>query len=134
MANDEFSISGITSSKISNDLSEVQIVLKTGDGKRCICKATPDILARLMIGLSDIVQQVRNQMLARGGELAIAALEVDGVAASSPVGGGKVILSIDSKEGIVHHFALPPGLSAILRSQMQKAEESARQPSSRTRQ
>jgi hypothetical protein len=62
MANDEFRISGITSSKVGNDLSEVQIVLKTGDGQRRICKATPDILARLMIGLADIVQHVRSNV------------------------------------------------------------------------
>jgi hypothetical protein len=36
VAKDEFSISGITSSKVSDDLSEIQIVLETGEGKRRI--------------------------------------------------------------------------------------------------
>ncbi len=127
MANDEFSVRSVVSSAISADLCEIDIVLETEDGLRRVCKINPDVLAELLINLSDLAQHVRNEIVARFGELAIAALGVDGVAATSPSGSGKVILSIQSRTGTVHHFSFNPELSAILRSQMRSAEKSAGQ-------
>ena len=94
MANDEFSVRSIVSSNISADLCEIDIVLATEDGLRRVCKINPDVLAELLINLSDLAQHVRNQIVARFGELTIAALGVDAVAASSPTGSGKIIMSI----------------------------------------
>ena len=117
-ANDEFSVRSIVSSNISADLCEIDIVLATEDGLRRVCKINPDVLAELLINLSDLAQHVRNWIVARFGELTIAALGVDAVAASSPTGSGKIIMSIQSRTGTVHHFSFNPELSALLRSQM----------------
>jgi hypothetical protein len=97
VANDELSVSGIVSSNISADLCEIDLVLETEDGLRRVCKINPDLLAELLINLSDLAQHVRNQIVARFGELTVAALGVDAVAASSPTGSGKIIMSIQSK-------------------------------------
>jgi hypothetical protein len=129
VANDEFSVRGVVSSNISADLCEIDIVLETEDGLRRVCKINPDVLAELLINLSDLAQHVRNQIVARFGELTIAALGADAVAASSPTGSGKIIMSIQSRTGTVHHFSFNPELSALLRSQMRNAERSAHKQS-----
>lgn len=128
MADDEFSVRSIVSSNISADLCEIDIVLATEDGLRRVCKINPDVLAELLINLSDLAQHVRNQIVARFGELTIAALGVDAVAAS-PTGSGKIIMSIQSRTGTVHYFSFNPELSAFLRSQMRNAEKSAHKQS-----
>jgi hypothetical protein len=74
VANDEFSVRSIVSSNISADLCEIDIDLATEDGLRRVCKINPDVLAELLINLSDLAQHVRNQIVARFGELTIAAL------------------------------------------------------------
>src|SRR6476620_10298451 len=104
VANDEFSVRGVVSSNISADLCEIDIVLETEDGLRRVCKINPDV-AELLINLSDLAQHVRNQIVARFGEPTIAALGADAVAASSPTGSGKIIMSIQSRTGTVHHFS-----------------------------
>ena len=104
VANDEFSVRSIVSSNISADLCEIDIVLATEDGLRRVCKINPDVLAELLINLSDLAQHVRNQIVARFGELTIAALGADAVAASSPTGSGKIIMSIQSRTGTVHSY------------------------------
>jgi hypothetical protein len=128
VANDEFSVRGVVSSNISADLCEIDIVLETEDGLRRVCKINPD-MAELLINLSDLAQHVRNQIVARFGEPTIAALGADAVAASSPTGSGKIIMSIQSRTGTVHHFSFNPELSALLRSQMRNAERSAHKQS-----
>jgi len=130
VANDAFSVRSTVSSNIGADLCIRGGARPQLPGQyQFRCKINPDVLAELLINLSDLAQHVRNQIVARFGELTIAALGVDAVAASSPTGSGKIIMSIQSRTGTVHHFSFNPELSALLRSQMRNAEKSAHKQS-----
>jgi hypothetical protein len=82
---------------------------------------------------SQMVNQARSRRSTTSGHLAIQPVAVEAAAAQSPVGGGRVVLSLRAANGVPYHFAIHEEESRSLRIQMEAAEESSRAQSQQGR-
>ena len=110
-----------------------QITFATENG-RVIGTFSPETLHTIIPSLCAMVQYFQAQTLAKGGHFGLVAQGVALAGASSPAGGGTVLLCIQSQAGWIQHFGLSPEQSKDLRQEMQASEEAARTAAAQTRQ
>lgn len=119
---------------VLEDGSLIEIAFLGENGEDVLLSFTADELDKFIGHVAQLVFQARNQIHAKSGHHGVQALLVAKASAGSATGGDKVILSLRASRGLPHHFALSPEESANLRPQMRKAEQSAKEQASRTRQ
>jgi len=119
---------------VREDGSLIEIGFLGENGEDVLLSFAGDELDKFIGHVAQLVFQARNQMHAKFGLQGVQALRVAKAAAGSATGGDKVILSLRASRGLPYHFALSPEESANLRPQMRKAEQSAKEQASRTRQ
>jgi hypothetical protein len=127
-------ITGISSGGFLEDLSSVQVSFSTSVGVPITCHFTPQVLEKIIMSLSEMAQHLRNQQAAKDGHLQIDAAMAEDASASSPVGGGNVILGIRTPNNVLYNFALLPEIATRLLTELQQAEESAKRQAAQTRQ
>ena len=128
-------ITGITSGGFAEDLSRAHVSFGTSLGVPITCEFTPQVLERMITGLSEMAQRLRNQIAAKGGTLQVDAVPVKDATAASPVGGGKVVLAIRAENNnVLYQFALIPDVALRLSADMREAVESATRQAAQTRQ
>jgi hypothetical protein len=133
MADQEIEITGIADAKAIQDDTLAQIVFATETGP-IVCTFKPETLQSVIPTLCAMVQHFQAQALAKGGHFGLVAQAVAQMGASSPAGGGTVLLCIQSQAGWIQNFGLSPEKSAALRSEMKVSEATARNDAEKTRQ
>ena len=133
MADQELTITAILDSKPTQNDTAAQITFATESGP-VVCAFKPETLQSIIPTLCALVQYFQGQTLAKGGHFGIVAQVVAQAGASSPAGGGTVLLCIQSHAGWIQNFGLSPDQSERLRSEMKASEETARKAAAQTRQ
>jgi hypothetical protein len=134
MADTAMNVTGIVSGGIANDLSSLRVSFGIQRGEPIVCEFRPDVLEGVVIKLSEMIQEFQNKTLSTHDHRLFAAAEVVEATASSPEGGGTVILTFRGNTAVLSHFALRPEMSSRLRLQMQAVEEIAKSEAAKTRQ
>jgi hypothetical protein len=81
-----------------------------------------------------MLSEAQNRRCSTTGHVGVQASRVADIVATAPVGGRAVILSVRLTNGLVHHFGIEPDRSSGLRTEMEAAENSAREQGKQTRQ
>lgn len=117
----------------AEDGSVVEMTLRTAEGDEVTLDFSTDDFDRFVSRAVQLVNGARNQALSIGEHVHVHIITAAMVAAESPVGGSKVILSIRSDTGLPYHFALEPDEAEQLRPQLYRATKSARGQAARSR-
>jgi len=127
-------VTGISAGAFAEDFSFAQVNFATTLGSSITCQFSPQVLERVIMNLSEMAQHFRNRQAVPGGHAQIDAVTAVDATASSPVGGGKVILAFRAENNVLYHFALAPEVASRLLGEFQEAGESAQRQAAQTRQ
>jgi hypothetical protein len=116
------------------DFSFAEVTFGTTLRTPMTCQFSPQVLERVIMNLSEMAQQFRNQQAVPGGHLQVDAITAVDATAAPPVGGGNVVLAIRAQNSVLYHFSLAPELASRLLAEFQQAAESAARQAAQTRQ
>ncbi len=126
-------IIGMPSAYVSEDGTLIELKFESAEGDIIHLSFDAERFQELSGRAIELFTHARNQILAKGDHLAIQAVEVEAAAATSVVGGGKVLLSLIGGKGPEYHFALTPQEAESLRPQLHRAAKSASKQASQSR-
>lgn len=117
----------------TEDGSVVEMALRTSEDEEVTLRFSTDDFDRFVSRAVQLVNGARNQALSVGDHVRAHIISAIAVAAESPVGGSKVILSIRSDNGLPYHFAVEPDEAEQLRPQLYRAAKSVRRQGTQSR-
>lgn len=127
-------ITGISDATFAENKSFVDVTFDTENHGALDIELTSDILEDIVAKLSELLRFLQNEAAFKNDHFEIRAVEVIAAAAQAAHGGEMLVVSLQTPNGIVQNFALRPEISAQLRPEMRRAEESARRQAGQTRQ
>lgn len=129
----DYSVMALTQAFIADGTNNVTVHLSAVASEPLILTMTPASLGAITRRLTELHSGVQIRIGSTTGHFETHASDAQAVTADAPVGGGKVILSVRNSKGLIEAFALSIEQSSQLRIEMKKAEASARQQASQSR-
>ena len=126
-------ITAFPSASVLEDGSLIVLEFESESGKRTTLSFSPDDFEGFVSRATQLVAGARNQKLSKGDHLAIHPVPAVTTMAKTPVGGGRVILSIRADNGIPYHFSISPEEAEALPRQLFRAAKDAKKQASQSR-
>ena len=127
-------VTSIPRSFMTEDASMVQVHFSRLSGEPLVLQIGANHFPRIVSRLTELLAGLTIRRGTKAGHLEIPAANAQAVTAQAPVGGGKVILSLRTDNGLMHHFALSPDQTEAIRAELAEAETKARDEGGQTRQ
>jgi Ethanolamine utilization protein EutJ (predicted chaperonin) len=131
--NNEYSVMALTGAIVANDASSIEIKLAVVGETPLVLTMSPNSLAQIVSGLTQVDSAVQIQIGSTTGHVAVSADNAQAVMAKEAAGGDKVVLSVRNSRDRFQSFALSLEQSQQLRVEMKKAEARARELASKSR-